>query len=515
MAGIDGSGSTNRSADTSARANSDNNTRDTSSTDRTKDDVAVADKPTTEAPPNTKERAVKHGDTVRSIAEEEKITVQNLYELNPGIDPAKREVPMDRMQAHWDPEYLQGTPSVNVPDVILADAPGGAVTQPQTLDELPNPSVVLRQPAAEQPLAATASSSLQLPGGVTFSAGQWAGVSMVSVNNPEENQSLRAFSVGGFSLTKENSADGSKTTFTHANADGEASNWSLSIAEGQVTMESQHADGSGSKREYVERGGSRHTLTEAPGWLTASTTVERIGADGNRAVQDTTIYGLTILNVGGTSVTEFDTQGNVTADTAKTSLNAGIPYVAAGSLEALTGSNWGLKAKAELLPLGDVAQQISPNASVESFAGLDVGAQAGVDGFSLAAEGDFAYKGAELDFKLSALRDAMTDAVTTETGISAQVLKTGIGVDLRAGELTDVAGNQLGGYVNGGAELFGLGVSAGTQNTDDEGRRGYVGVTGPLGIEAGVELGGEDGAGLYGDFNGLGNKPDVSEVPAP
>jgi hypothetical protein len=122
MAGIDGGAGTNRSADTSTRANSDNNTHDTSSADRAKDDVAVADKPATEAPPNTKERPVKHGDTVRSIAEEEKITVQNLYELNPNIDPAKRNVPMDQMQSHWDPEYLQGMPTLNVPDVILVDA---------------------------------------------------------------------------------------------------------------------------------------------------------------------------------------------------------------------------------------------------------------------------------------------------------------------------------------------------------------------------------------------------------
>jgi hypothetical protein len=125
MASIDGSAGTNRSADTSASTSAHdnaNNNSDASSPDRAPSDVAVADKPATEAPPNTKERPVKHGDTVRSIAEEENITVQHLYELNPDIDPAKRDVPMDQMQAHWDPEYLQGTPTLNVPGVIMVDA---------------------------------------------------------------------------------------------------------------------------------------------------------------------------------------------------------------------------------------------------------------------------------------------------------------------------------------------------------------------------------------------------------
>jgi hypothetical protein len=132
MASIDGSAGTNRSADTSAHVN----TSDTSSPDHAHGDVAVAERPTTAAPPNTKERPVKNGDTVRSIAEEENITVQHLYELNPDIDPANHDVPMERMQAHWDPEHLQGTPSVNVPDVTVAEADGGALPQPQTVDGL-------------------------------------------------------------------------------------------------------------------------------------------------------------------------------------------------------------------------------------------------------------------------------------------------------------------------------------------------------------------------------------------
>jgi LysM domain len=145
MAGIDGSSGTNRSADTSAPANADNNTRDASTTDHANNDVAVADQLATVAPPDTKERPVKHGDTVRSIAEEEGITVQQLYELNPNIDPAKRNVPMDRMQEHWDPEYLQGTPSVNVPEVILAEAEGGTFAQPIKLDGMADAPIVSAQ----------------------------------------------------------------------------------------------------------------------------------------------------------------------------------------------------------------------------------------------------------------------------------------------------------------------------------------------------------------------------------
>jgi Bacterial toxin 50/LysM domain len=148
MASIDGNAGSNRSADTSAHVNTHdntNNTSDASSPDRASGDVAVAERPTTAAPPNTKERPVKSGDTLRSIAEEEGITVQNLYELNPGLDPANHDVPMERMQAHWDVEYLQNVDAVRVPEVILADADGGAIARPQKLDELPDASVVLAE----------------------------------------------------------------------------------------------------------------------------------------------------------------------------------------------------------------------------------------------------------------------------------------------------------------------------------------------------------------------------------
>jgi hypothetical protein len=405
--------------------------------------------------------------------------------------------------------FQQNDATVQLVDAEAGQSPSDAGGETPTASATTRPAG-----AATEPLAsASPPTALQFPGGATLSAGQWAGVSVVSVNNPEAGKSVHAIAVGGFSLVNENTADGSKTTFTHTNPDGEASSWSLDVAEGQVTTESQRADGSGSKHEYVERGGSLHTYTEAPGWVTASTSVERIGADGNRAVKDSTTYGVGILNVDSTSVTEFDTEGNVTADTSKGSVNAGVPYVAAVSLGAQVGSNWGLSVKAELLPVGATAQQISPNASVERFAGLNLGGQVGRDGFSVAAEGDLAYKAAGLNGEVTALRDPMTNATTVEVGIGAQILKSNTGFGVTGGTLTDGAGNSVGGFAEGGASLLGWGITGGAQNTEDAGQQGRVGVTGLFGIEGGLSFDAVDGTGIYGDFNGLGNKPDLTEVP--
>jgi hypothetical protein len=367
---------------------------------------------------------------------------------------------------------------------------------------------------AADPQAPSPPSQGTLEALVSGSSFQWGGLSVSTMSVPGSNLNIQAVSLGGYSLTNMSSPDGTATTLAHTNADGEASTWSVGTNDKGVTLASQHADGSGVKHEYVAGGGSRHTHTEAPGWVTESSVVEVVRADGSRAVQDSTNYGVTILNAGGTSVTEFDAQGNEVASTSKGSLNAGIPYVVAGSLEAQVGSNWGAGAKVELGPLGEAARQVSDEKSEGRLAGANVGFQVGKDGGSVVLEGDLLYdKGLAVTGEVTALRDPMTNATTVEVGVGAKVATVKTGVSANAGTLTDVAGNEVGGYAEAAGSLLGFGLQGGARTTDEAGRQGYVGVTGPLGTEGGIKFG-ADGAALYGDFNDvMDSKPDLSEMP--
>jgi hypothetical protein len=352
-------------------------------------------------------------------------------------------------------------------------------------------------------------------GALNLSTQQWAGLNISSMSIAGQDQSMRVVTIGDYSLVSTSSPGQSKTTLVHAQGEGESSSWSVDATAQGLTLASQHADGSGVKHEYPVRGGSLSTYTQAPGWVTESVRVERIGTDGARAVKDSTTYGITLLNVDGTSVTEFDAQGQETARTLQGNLNAEVPYVVAASVGAQGGSNWGLGAKVEALPLGEAANSFSSNETGDSLAEVNVGLQFGVDGFSAVAEGAAVYdKLAGVNFEVTAQRDPMTNATTVATGISAKVANTTTGFSADAGSLTDAAGTEIGGHAQAAASVLGFGLAGGAQTTEDGGRLGFVGVTGPLQSEGGLIFDSQNGTSAYADFNDLlDSKPDLSKAP--